>query len=229
MVNYRRSRATGATLFFTVALRNRSADTLIRYVDVLRSAVMHEHALRPFAIEAMVVLPDHLHAVWTLPAGDADYSTRWRAIKSGFVRRLRSNGIALAANLKGEHAIWQRRFWEHQIRNETDLARHVDYVHINPLKHGLVERVVSPIYVWAFFRPIGRLKRRWTAPLGNENDSRIPLRCIRATKAARPTPLPHITAASRTPETPSPATSARRSSRPARRCRAARLQRRHRC
>ena len=74
MVNYRRSRATGATYFFTVALRDRYADTLVRYVDVLRSAVMHEQARRPFAIDAMVLLPDHLHAVWTPPADDADYS-----------------------------------------------------------------------------------------------------------------------------------------------------------
>jgi len=155
MVNYRRSRATGATYFFTVALRDRSADTLVCYVDLLRSALRHEQARRPFVIDAMVVLPEHLHAVWTLPAGDADYSARWRAIKSGFVRRLRSNGIALAANSKGEHVIWQRRFWEHQIRNETDLARHVDYVHLNPLKHGLVERVAD--WRWSTFHRSVRL------------------------------------------------------------------------
>jgi putative transposase len=155
MVHYRRSRVPGATFFFTVASRDRRADTLVRHVDFLRAAVKHERARKPFVIDAMVVLPDHVHAVWTLPAGDADYSGRWRAIKSGFVRRLRAQGLALTANAKGEHAVWQRRFWEHQIRDETDLARHVDYVHVNPLKHGLVERVAD--WRWSTFHRYLRL------------------------------------------------------------------------
>src|SRR5258707_1215490 len=98
-----------------IPLRCIRATVPVRYVDLLCSAVKHERARRPFAIDAMVVLPDHVHCVWTLPADDADYSGRWRAIKSGFVRRLRAEGLALAANSKGEHAVWQRRFWEHQI------------------------------------------------------------------------------------------------------------------
>jgi putative transposase len=123
-----------------------------------------ERARRPFEIEAMVVLPDHMHAVWTLPENDADFSDRWRAIKSGFVRRLRTQGVALKANAKGEHEVWQRRFWEHQIRDESDLARHVDYIHINPVKHRLVERVVD--WRWSTFHRyvrLGVLPANWAA------------------------------------------------------------------
>ena len=111
----------------------------------------------------MVVLPDHVHAVWTLPSGDSDYSGRWRSIKSGFVRRLQTQGLALTANAKGEHAVWQRRFWEHQIRDELDLAR-VDYIHINPVKHGWAERVAD--WRWSTFHRyvrLGMLPIDWAA------------------------------------------------------------------
>jgi putative transposase len=164
MVHYRRSRSPGATFFFTVALRDRRADTLVRYVDSLRNAMRHERARRPFTVDAMVVLPDHVHAVWTLPSGDSDYSGRWRSIKSGFVRRLQTQGLALTANAKGEHAVWQRRFWEHQIRDELDLARHVDYIHINPVKHGWAERVADRR--WSTFHRyvrLGMLPIDWAA------------------------------------------------------------------
>jgi len=149
MVRYRRLRANGATYFFTVALRDRRADTLVTHIHELRHAIRRTRALQPFDIDAMVVLPDHLHAVWTLPDGDSDYSGRWRSIKSGFIRALRAGGMKLLANAKGEYSIWQRRFWEHRIRDEDDMQRHVDYVHINPLKHGLVQRVVD--WPWSSF------------------------------------------------------------------------------
>jgi putative transposase len=145
-------------------LRDRRADTLVRYVDSLRNAMRHERARRPFTVDAMVVLPDHVHAVWTLPSGDSDYSGRWRSIKSGFVRRLQTQGLALTANAKGEHAVWQRRFWEHQIRDELDLARHVDYIHINPVKHGWAERVAD--WRWSTFHRyvrLGMLPIDWAA------------------------------------------------------------------
>jgi REP-associated tyrosine transposase len=83
-----------------------------------------------------VILPDHLHAIWRLPMGESDYSSRWRAIKAGFVRNLRRSGFATPMNSRGEADVWQRRFWEHTIRNEADLCAHVDYVHWNPVKHG---------------------------------------------------------------------------------------------
>jgi putative transposase len=99
----------------------------------------------PFAtLAAMVVMPEHLHALWRLPPGDADYSLRWSQIKAGFSRRLpKDERIRASRQTKRERGIWQRRYWEHQIRDETDLARHVDYIHYNPVKHGLVSRPVD--------------------------------------------------------------------------------------
>jgi putative transposase len=149
MVLYRRARVPGGCFFFTVALRDRSADTLTAHVDVLRTAMRRAKVRWPFVVDAMVVLPEHLHAVWTLPEGDADFSSRWRAIKAGFVRGLRTEGIAVARNDVGEADVWQRRFWEHQIRDELDYRRHVDYVHFNPVKHGWARRVVD--WPWSSF------------------------------------------------------------------------------
>jgi len=96
----------------------------------------------PFVIDAIVVLPDHLHAVWTLPPGDADFSLRWRMIKSRFAQALpKQERLSDVRKARGERGIWQRRFWEHLIRDEADYARHVEYCYINPVKHGLVARV----------------------------------------------------------------------------------------
>jgi putative transposase len=140
-MRYRRANAAGGTYFFTVNLADRSSRLLVERIDVLRQAVRtvkHRHA---FDITAWVVLPDHLHAVWTLPSGDTDFSTRWLLIKAGFSRAIAGGEtICGSRRRKGERGIWQRRFWEHQIRDEDDLARHVDYVHINPVKHGHVAR-----------------------------------------------------------------------------------------
>jgi putative transposase len=96
---------------------------------------------RPFSVEAIVVLPDHLHAILTLPDGDADYSGRWRRIKALFSRHMARSGAQLKPNRKGEYALWQRRFWEHTVRDDDDFERHVDYIHFNPVHHGLVSRV----------------------------------------------------------------------------------------
>jgi putative transposase len=152
----------GGTYFFTVNLAVRGGDLLVRHVDLLREAVRVTKAERPFAIDAFVVMPDHLHCVWTLPEGDANFSVRWGAIKSRFSRRVgfiprttpndpharceieQTRGInpTLRPSLarKGERGIWQRRFWEHCIRDEADFAAHVEYCHSNPVKHGFVER-----------------------------------------------------------------------------------------
>ena len=149
MPNYIRPKVPGATVFFTVNLADQRSDLLVREVDLLREAVRVTRAERPFRIEAWVELPDHLHAVWTLPAGDADYAVRWGAIKARFTRSLR-DGCRVGWNLtlrksrskvrKGDAGIWQRRFWEHHIRGEEDFAACVGYCHTNPVKHGLVER-----------------------------------------------------------------------------------------
>ncbi len=139
MPDYRRNRVEGGTYVFTLALADRRSDLLVREVAALRASVSRTRALYPFSIDAWVVLPEHLHAVWTLPEGDADFPTRWTLIKRGFSARIEKGESRSASRIaKGERGIWQRRFWEHTVRNEADFARHVDYVHFNPVKHGLV-------------------------------------------------------------------------------------------
>lgn len=145
MRRYIRSDTPGATYFFTLTLQDRSARWLVDHVAELRACVAGVKARHPFEIEAMVVLPEHLHALWRMPVDDADFSTRWMLIKQGFTRRLCEAGVldsagAQARGGKGERCIWQRRFWEHQIRDDEDFARHVDYIHFNPVKHGWVLR-----------------------------------------------------------------------------------------
>lgn len=140
MVLYRRNVVPGGTFFFTVTLRDRRARTLVEHIDLLRAAYATVQRQRPFHTDAVVVLPDHLHAIWTLPEGDANYSGRWRAIKAGFVRGLARAGVALERNAKGEALVWQRRFWEHTLRDEADFSAHCDYIHYNPVKHGHADR-----------------------------------------------------------------------------------------
>ncbi|MFZ5661735.1 MAG: REP-associated tyrosine transposase [Pseudomonadota bacterium] len=140
-MRYRRARFPGGTYFFTVNLADRSSDLLVRHVDVLRASVRDVRIRHPFEIVAWVTLPEHLHTVWRLPDGDADFATRWMLIKAGFSRRLPSStDIGRSRRRKREREIWQRRYWEHAIRDEDDLARHVDYTHFNPVKHGRVQR-----------------------------------------------------------------------------------------
>lgn len=142
MPDYRRNRVPGGTYFFTVNLLERSSGLLLTHIDALRDAVRKVRDRRPFHIDAWVVLPDHMHTVWTLPTGDDDYSSRWKAIKIAFAKALpKTERRSTVRVTKGERGIWQRRFWEHTIRDESDYAAHVDYVHINPVKHGLVGRV----------------------------------------------------------------------------------------
>jgi len=139
MPEYRRNRVEGGTYFFTLALADRRSDLLVREVAALRASVSRVRALYPFRINAWVVLPEHLHAVWTLPDGDADFSTRWGLIKRGFSAWIvKGESRSASRTAKGERGIWQRRFWEHTVRDEGDFERHVNYVHFNPVKHGLV-------------------------------------------------------------------------------------------
>ena len=143
-MHYRRSTVEGETYFFTVNLANRHSDLLLHHIDVLRTVTERVISHHPFAVTAMVVLPEHLHAIWRLPPCDADYSTRWALIKAGFSRMLEQNEtIRASRRRKRERGIWQRRFWEHQIRDELDLSQHVDYIHFNPVKHGWVTRAVD--------------------------------------------------------------------------------------
>jgi putative transposase len=137
MVRYRRNFVPGGTFFFTVTLADRRSCALVDHIAGLRGAFRTTRSERPFTIDAVVILPDHLHAIMTLPPGDADFSGRWRRIKSLFTRRVIAAGQTVERNRRGEHALWQRRFWEHTVRDEEDFARHVDYIHFNPVKHGL--------------------------------------------------------------------------------------------
>ena len=142
MSRYRRARIPGGTFFFTVALADRSSDALVRHIDLLRGIYGSVRKDRPFETIAICVLPDHLHAIRCLPEDDADFATRWNVIKGGFSRGLPAAPLRSPSKVtRREKGIWQRRFWEHAIRNEADMARHVDYIHFNPVKHGLVSRV----------------------------------------------------------------------------------------
>src|SRR5438270_6770555 len=142
MPNYRRAFPPGGCWFFTVNLLDRRRTLLTDNIDALRAAARLTQTRHPFTIDAIVVLPDHIHAVWTLPQDDADFSLRWRLIKIGFAQAIPKtetrNPVRIA---RGERGIWQRRFWEHLIRDEDDFRRHVEYCTINPVKHGLVTRV----------------------------------------------------------------------------------------
>lgn len=141
MVLYPRSRIANAPYFLTVTLRDRSSRLLVAHVELLRTAFRDTAAQYPFRIDAVVVLPEHLHLLCTLPEDDADFSTRIRVIKRNFTRGLIACGVSLSRDQRGEYRLWQRRFWEHTIRDDADFARHVDYIHYNPVKHGLVEAV----------------------------------------------------------------------------------------
>ncbi|HXS73786.1 MAG TPA: transposase [Rhodanobacteraceae bacterium] len=136
--NYRRVRIPGGTYFFTVNLQQRDRSLLVEHVGHLRCAFRVARAERPFEIVAAVVLPNHLHCIWRLPDGDADYAIRWRHIKTLFSRSLMIVGSASRRTSRSERGIWQRRFWEHCIRDERDLLAHIEYVHFNPVKHGYV-------------------------------------------------------------------------------------------
>ncbi|MBK5958297.1 hypothetical protein CCR97_08740 [Rhodoplanes elegans] len=155
MVRYRRNFVQGGTYFFTVTLADRRSRVLVDHVDALRAAFRDVRARHPFAVEAIVVLPDHLHAVMSLPAGDADFSTRWALIKRRFTDAVAAAGGPVGRHRNGEPALWQRRFWEHTIRDDRDHARHVDYVHFNPVKHGLVGRACD--WPWSSFHRFVRL------------------------------------------------------------------------
>ena len=169
---YRRLHLPGGTVFFTVCLAERGSTLLTDEIGRLRVALRQTMAERPFRIEAAVVLPDHLHMIWTLPPGDSDIGTRWGAIKARFTRSLRDEGEGLCrpgfspaprlpetlpvvrsgryAGLKPglredkrEAAVWQRRFWDHHIRDAADMVAHVRYCWTNPVRHGLAARPVD--------------------------------------------------------------------------------------
>ncbi|CAL76466.1 conserved hypothetical protein [Bradyrhizobium sp. ORS 278] len=127
--------------FFTVVLENRSSRLLVDQIDRFRSCYRDTRERHPFETIAICILPDHLHVIWALPENDGNYPIRWSMIKSGFSRGLKPHTQSSSVSAKREKGIWQRRYWEHAIRNQADLERHIDYIHFNPVKHGLVSRV----------------------------------------------------------------------------------------
>ena len=169
MPDYRRAFCPGGTFFFTVnLLQRRGSDLLVRHVDHLRDVVREVRHAHPFHIHGWVVLPEHLHAVIELPEGDADFSRRWRLIKSGFSKRLPADEcLSRVRRARGERGIWQRRFWEHLVRDEADFVAHMDYLHFNPVKHGHVSRVADWPYS-TFHRMVeaGMYSRDWAGSEG---------------------------------------------------------------
>jgi putative transposase len=137
MPEYRRLFIPGATYFFTLATHERRPWMC---TAPAREAVATVRETRPFAVEALVLLPDHLHCIWTLPPGDADYATRWRLIKRAVSVRLAGEpdgALSDSRRRRGERGLWQRRFWEHAVRDARDFEAHCDYIHFNPVKHTL--------------------------------------------------------------------------------------------
>jgi putative transposase len=159
MPDYRRIFVPGGEYFFTVNLEDRTSDVLVRRIDALRAAWRYVEARAPFDTVAAVVLPDHLHCIWRLPSDDDDFPTRWRLLKAHFTRAVAAAEAPPQGRRKGERGLWQRRFWEHVIRDDRDRLAHVDYIHNNPVKHGYCSRVDEwPYSTW----------RRWDVMIADD-------------------------------------------------------------
>jgi putative transposase len=175
MPEYRRSPIEGGTYFFTVVTFNRLPIlTTFEARKLLRMAWMDVRERYPFTIDAVCLVPEHLHCIWTLPDGDANYSIRWKEIKrlftKGYLTQIGPGETRNESRLRrGEAAIWQRRFWEHTIRDEVDLNRHRDYIHYNPVKHGLVKIVAE--WPWSSFHRyvgLGYYEAGWGEAVGKD-------------------------------------------------------------
>ena len=159
MSNYRRMFVPGGEYFFTVNLEDRSSDLLVRHIEELRAARRYVETRQPFETVAAAVMPDHLHYIWRLPLGDADFPGRWRLLKAHFTRSVAKASGVPPGRRTGERGIWQRRFWEHVIRDDRDRLTHVDYIHNNPVKHGHCSRVDEwPYSTW----------RRWDVMIADD-------------------------------------------------------------
>jgi len=168
MPDYRRWYVPGGTYFFALVTYRRHRlfqSPLAR--QILGEVLREIRAEQPFDVVAMVLLYDHLHTVWTLSRGDADYSTRWKRLKASFTRRwLQAGGqefpISASRKARGERGIWQRRFWEHTELEEADLEAHVDYIHYNPVKHGYVQRACDwPLSSFRRYVDLGQYDANW--------------------------------------------------------------------
>ena len=164
MPNYIRIHDSGGMYFFTLATYNRlpifSTPTAR---DLLRSAWMEVQTRHPFTMVAVCLLPDHLHCIWSLPEEDDNYSMRWKEIKrrftSGYLLKIGpGEPRSESRNKRKEAAIWQRRFWEHTIRDEIDLARHIEYIHNNPVKHGFVDDPAN--WPWSSYHQYAKMSNK---------------------------------------------------------------------
>lgn len=140
MPDFKRQCRTGSSVYFTVGLKQRGSDLLIREINLLRASVGRTLRDRPVEVRAWVILPDHMHCVWTMPDGDHDFSTRWRLIKARFSRGLPKGPRSTSEIARQERGIWQRRFWEHHIGSGADMAAHLEHCWMDPVRHGLVHR-----------------------------------------------------------------------------------------
>lgn len=173
MANYRRAFIPGGTFFFTVVTHARRRFLCHSFArTILREAITDVRCRYPFDIDAFVLLPDHLHCIWTLPQGDSNFSVRWNQIKGKFTRRWleRGGGEAFVNQSRlgrRERGVWQRRLFEHACRDKRDLKRCLDYLHVNPLKHGLANRVAD--WPWSSFHRYVTLGE-YTSEWGNSNE-----------------------------------------------------------
>lgn len=144
MPNYRRLRPPGGTFFFTLKTeRNAPIFADRRCVDLLGEVFRDTKSRWPFDVRAIVLLPDHLHSIWSLPPGDDKYSMRWGWLKKEFTQRYLAAGgteerTSVSRRRNRRRGVWQRRFWEHTIEDDDDFEAHFDYIHWNPVKHGYV-------------------------------------------------------------------------------------------
>ena len=170
-MRYRRAWQPGGTFFFTVTLKNRKQTLLTDHITALRQAFTQVRSRHPFDINAVVILPEHLHTIWTLPEGDTDYAQRWRLIKSAFSRQLPVTEWRNQSRMyKGERGIWQRRYWEHLIRDDSDYHHHLNYIHFNPVKHGYADTVQDwPFSSFHRYVKAGVLPRDWASGGSEKN------------------------------------------------------------
>jgi putative transposase len=175
MATFRRSTVPGATYFFTVnTYRRQKVLTDAPFYLALKQSFLEVKAAHPFSIDAFVLLPDHLHCILTLPENDADYALRWNIIKRSVSQKTRgliTSPQSRSRQSRGELGLWQRRFWEHQIRDERDFEKHVDYIHWNPVKHGYVKQVNDwPYSSFHRFVERGILPADWAGGAQTDDD-----------------------------------------------------------
>ena len=171
MVNYRRSFVPGGTFFFTVTLQNRKSFLLIKKINLLKEAVRQVKEQHPFQIKAYVILPEHLHMIWELPTDDSDYSMRWKKIKTLFSKGINKSGFKLLKTKHNEFRLWQRRFWEHAIKDLDDFENHIHYIHYNPIKHNLVHNLADwPHSSFHYYVQTGQLNASWGGSTMNRVD-----------------------------------------------------------